>query len=119
MTRKYLIYIAGALNADAVGYIQNFSRMMEWAEKVRKQGYSVFVPALDILMGLKAGDWVYEDYFWNNQEMLLRSDAVFVVPGYENSKGTALEIKHAHTEDIPVFYTIEDLVANIKEDAGV
>lgn len=113
MTRKNLIYIAGALNADAVGYIQNFSRMMDWAEKVRRKGYSVFVPALDFLMGLKAGDWDYTDYFWNNQEMLLRSDAVFVVPGYEDSKGTALEIKHAMTEDIPVYYDIDKLVEEV------
>jgi len=100
------IYIAGALNSDAVGYIKNMHRMIIWAEKIRKLGYSVYVPCLDFLHGLVIGTFEYKDYFDNSQLWLEVSDAMFVVPGWEDSKGTKREIERANRLNIPVYVSM-------------
>jgi len=107
-------YVAGALNADAVGYIQNLHRMCVWSEKVRNLGVSVYVPGIDFLLGVVHGDWTYEDYFENSQPWLDVSDCMFLVPGYENSKGTKKERERAWKAHIPIFKDLNKLKSFIK-----
>jgi hypothetical protein len=107
---KALIYIAGALRSDIPGYISNMRKMILTAEEVRLQGYAVFIPCLDFLTGLTAGGYEFHDYFDNSFEILKRCDAIFLVPGWETSKGTAREIELAKSIGIPVFDNINDLV---------
>lgn len=116
MKRKPRIYIAGKLNAMAVDYIKNVSNMMETAEEVRKEteGYGVFVPAIDMLLGIKFGYESYDDYFDNGQFWLQAADAVFLVPGWETSKGTAREIETAKQLNMPVFEDILEMIAYFK-----
>ena len=57
------VYIAGALNADAIGYIKNLRRMLKHAILVRKAGFAVFVPGLDILMLLMSDTINYNFVF--------------------------------------------------------
>ena len=97
------IYIAGKLNDLAVNYLLNVHKMMITAEEVRKAGYSIYVPAIDLLMGIAFGYTKYEDYFNNSQPWLEASDAIFLTPGWETSKGTEKEIQTAWKNDIPVF----------------
>lgn len=104
------VYIAGALNADAVGYIKNMHNMIHYANEVRKLGFAVFVPGIDFLMGLQIGNWEYKDYFENSQPFLEVCDILFVCPNSENSKGTQMEIETAKKLDIPVVYSLDKLV---------
>lgn len=108
------VYIAGKLNDDAVGYIKNVHNMIAWAEKVRKLGFAVFVPALDFLMGMQMGNYDYKDYFENSQPFLAVCNYVFVCPGYETSKGTKKEIEYAESLGIKICYSLEDLVPTKK-----
>ena len=103
------VYIAGRLNDDAVDYIKNMHKMMVFAHKVKRMGFSIFVPCLDVLMGMKFGTYDYEDYFYSNLEWLRVADAVFVCPGWEDSKGTIAEIKEAKKNGIPVYFKLENL----------
>jgi len=105
MKKKKLIYVAGALNSDAVGYIQNLHKIIKCADEIRRCGFATFCPGLDFLSGLVDGDWGYTDYYDNHIPILLRCDAVFVTPGWEGSQGTAKEIQLAADSDIPVFYS--------------
>lgn len=107
--KKFLIYIAGALSGDSPTYISNCSKMIKYAEYVRRSGYSVYIPCLDILQGLVMGDMEFDDYFNNSFAILPRCDAIFLTPGWENSKGTKREIELAGAHNIPVFSNIEDL----------
>lgn len=107
MMRK--IYIAGKLNADAVGYIKNVHKMIKTARKVRGAGYSVYVPCNDFLEGLVDGNFEYGDYFDNSQPWLEASDGVFLTPGWETSDGTKKEIAIARSLDIPVFEDIREM----------
>jgi len=106
---KKKVYIAGALNADACGYIKNLHKMIKWSEQVRRLGFTVFVPGLDFLVGIVMGDMDYKDYFENNQLWLDASDIVFVTPGWETSSGTKKEIERAIKQGIPVCYELDEL----------
>jgi len=106
---KKRAYIAGKLNSDAVGYIGNVRAMCIEAEKVRQKGYSVFVPALDIVLGLILGWETYEDYFNNSQPWLDVSDIMYVCPDSEDSIGTNKEIARAHNIGIPVYFNVENV----------
>ncbi len=107
------IYVAGALNSDAVGYIRNLHNMISYSNKLRRKGYSVFVPGLDILMGLLDGNFDYQDYFENSQPWLVVSDIMFVCPGWESSKGTMKEIELAKKSNIPIVYNDTDLLKDL------
>ena len=99
-------YVAGALgHSDVCVYLSNVSRNMQTAEDLRNMGVAVFVPSVDLLMGIKFGDYVYTDYFENSQPWLDKSDFVYLTPGWEESKGTKKEIKRAKRQGIPIFYS--------------
>lgn len=103
------VYIAGKLNADAVDYIKNVHKMIYYANIIQKMGFSVFVPCLDLLLGMVDGNWNYDDYFNNNQSWLDVSDIVFVCPNFEGSNGTIKEITRAKELGISVCYTLDQL----------
>jgi len=109
------VYVAGKLNDMAVEYLYNVHKLMETAEMVRNHGFSVFVPAIDLLMGIKFGYKEYTDYFDNGQPWLMASDAVFLTPGWQTSEGTKKEVELAGELGIPVFDDIEDLIEANKD----
>ena len=119
MVNKKLVYIAGALNADACGYIQNLHRMIKWNNKIMSLGFATFCPGYDFLGGLIDGGWTYDNYFKNNQPILERCDAVFLVPDWEHSSGTRKEIKLAKKSKIPVFQDVRDLVRLLEVDKNL
>ena len=111
--RRSRIYVAGPLNALAVEYIINCREMMVWAEQIRHKGYSVYVPCLDLLMGLKFTWMDYYDYFENSQPWLDAADAVFLCPGWKGSAGTLREIERARYQRIPIYESVSKLFAEI------
>ena len=111
---KLRIYVAGALNGMASDYVKNMHRMITWSKRVRDLGFSTYTPGLDLLEGLVLGNLEYEDYFQNSQPWLDAADAVFLVPGWEESKGTKREIERAKEKGIPVYMDIWTL-KHVKE----
>jgi len=101
---KPKIYIAGKLNDDASNYIKNLHKMIKSGEEVRKQGFAIFVPGIDLLCSVVSGDWNYSDYFDNSQSWLKVSDGMYVLDNWRESKGTIREIKNAMNWKIPTFY---------------
>jgi len=55
--------------------------------------------------GIQNYDW-WSDAYMN---VLRRSDAVFMVPGWLRSKGANKELEEALDLGMPVFYTLESL----------
>ena len=116
---KYKIYVAGPLNAMAVDYLKNVSNMMTEAEHLRRLGFSIYVPAIDLLMGLKFGYTDYSDYFNNSQPWLKAADALYLCKGWENSKGTKAEMETAMANGIPVFDNPDQLVEHFADKSKV
>lgn len=111
------IYIAGKLtDRDACGYIQNLHDMIAYAEIVRHFGAAVFVPGNDFLQGLWHGGYEYEDYFKNSIAWLEVSDAVALVPNWENSNGATKEAEHAANLGIPVLFTVDEVEEFLKNE---
>jgi len=101
------IYIAGPLNAkDACGYLSNVHKFMEMDIMLRDYGHATYNPCLDMLVGIHAGYFTYEDYFEPSQEWLKVSDALFLI---DHSPGADREVELAKSLDIPVVTSIAEL----------
>jgi len=107
--RMLKVYCAGKLNDMAVEYLYNVHKMMTTAEELRGAGYAVFIPCIDLFMGIMFGYREYDNYFDNSQPWLESADAVFLVPGWETSKGAREEMKLAWKKDIPIFSDLEGM----------
>ena len=72
------------------------------ATELRSQGHTVFNPAevgeRDVI---RTRSW----YMRKDIEGLLKSDKVYVLPGYAESSGALLEIQIARELEIPVIYS--------------
>lgn len=104
------IYIAGAYSANnVIAVLDNMREGMQLATKVFLLGYSPFAPWFDYhfqLMLRGNEQLTVDDYYRYSLDWLEVSDGVLLVANWENSKGTAAEIKRANELNIPVFYDI-------------
>jgi hypothetical protein len=112
------VYVAGKLTALAVDYLQNCYKMMNTAQLLKEAGYSVYVPCLDLLMGIAYGYESIDEYFDNGIPWLKASDAVFLTPGWETSKGTRKEIEIALENSIPVFDHLDEMWSHFQGVPG-
>lgn len=107
------IYIAGAYSADnVISVLDNMRDGMRLATKVFLLGYSPFVPWFDFHFQLMLHDnekLTINDYYGWSIDWLEVSDAMLLVPNWENSKGTIAEIEIAKKIGIPIFYDIDVL----------
>lgn len=103
-----LIYVAGAFRASTSWKIEvNTRKAEEYALKIWKLGVTAVCPHTNSRF---FQDEVPDDLFLHGYlELMSRCDAVFVVPGYENSEGTKAEIELADKLSIPTFYSLEEL----------
>lgn len=109
------IYVAGKLSDHAIDYLKNCGIMIEYARKIRNEGFSVYVPCLDLLEVLvNPLEFDHKKLFDNSLEWLKVSDALFVIPGYKTSNGTKKEIQTAEILKIPIFYNLEELKESYK-----
>ena len=106
------IYVAGPYSADNVmDVLRNIRNGIDMSYEVFVRGYAPFCPWLDyqyVLMDLD-GELTLDDFYQYSIAWLEVSDGMFVLPGYEKSKGTLLEIEHAKLLNIPIFYNIDDI----------
>ena len=112
------VYVAGAFSADNVlQVLKNIGRGELACAKVFQAGFSPFCPWHDksYQMSLPEVEFPTGMFYAHSMAWLDVSEAVLVLPGWENSKGTIREIEQAHKLNIPVFYTLEDLEAWDKE----
>lgn len=105
------VYIAGAISANnQFDFMDNARRGITGFKDALLAGYYPFCPHMDFVSLLVDGRPVpLETLYAYSMAWLEASDAVMVVPGWENSKGTKKEIERATELGIPVFYSLKDL----------
>jgi len=117
--RKLRVYVAGKLSGATTDYISNMHEMLK-ASALLRRDFALFIPCIDILLGIFDGRMKREDYTEASLVWLEAADAVYVSKGgwvdgrydpeaYKTSKGVMEEIAHAEELGIPVFYDIVSL----------
>ena len=106
------IYVAGAYSADNVlDVLHNIRTGIDYAAHLLRCGYAPFCPWLDyhfVLMD-PTRKLTVDDFYQYSLAWLDVADALYVIPGYEKSKGTLKEIERAKELNIPVFFEVKDL----------
>ena len=101
-------YVIGPYrNETAYGTKKNIQKAEQLAEELWRLGYAAFCPHSNsaFLSGL-----VPEQQFLEGGiEFLRRCDLAVTVEGWENSQGSLLEIKICKENNIPIFYSLEEL----------
>ncbi len=110
------VYVAGKLSDRGndrtpsqvvTDYLQNVSKMLDTAVILRDCGFAPYTPCLDLLLGIKSGNWNLEDYEGISLEFLEVCDCMLVI---SQSGGVLKEIEKAHALGIPIFYDIDYLL---------
>jgi len=105
------VYVAGSFSADnVISVLDNMRIGMRASVEVLLAGFSPFCPWLDYHFNLmlREGEKLrVEDFYNYSLAWLDVSDAMFVIPNSESSKGTQAEIIRAKELNIPIFYTME------------
>jgi hypothetical protein len=89
---KLRVYVAGPLTGadpSPVSYIVNCHKMIAAAVAIHRLGAAPFIPALDFLTGLVAGDFRLGDYQSDSSAWLHAAHVVYRIPG--ESKGSDAE----------------------------
>ena len=98
------VYIAGPMSKGPL--LQHVRDAIDTATKLCAAGLYPFVPQLSILWQLMSEreyeDWLRYDFAW-----IGKCDAVLRLPG--DSDGADREVAHAQSNNIPVFYSVEEL----------
>ena len=94
-----------AISGSTLQFLENVKRGIKVSARLAKEGYAVFSPFIDFLFNLVGEEPLTEkEYKDGSMAWLERSDMVYVVKGWENSKGTIAEIARAKELGIEVVY---------------
>lgn len=109
MAKRLRVYVAGPYSADNVlGVLQNIGRGERACAELFHNGLAPFCPWHDKTYAMDAlcqGDEV-EAFREHSMAWLEAAQAVFVLPGWEQSEGTKAEMLRAENIGIPVFFNM-------------
>lgn len=112
------VYVAGAMSANNIlEVLNNLHDGIKLGGELLKNGYAPFVPHFDSFFKIQAGidfSIPMQFYYDYTMEWLKVSDIIVVCPNYKNSVGVREEIKMAKELGKPVYYSLEELLANDK-----
>lgn len=113
------VYVAGPYSADnVIKVLENIREGINMAKDVFLAGFAPFCPWLDFhyTLMLQPGEKLtVEHYYQYSLAWLEVSDAVLLLPNWEQSRGTLAEIDRARALGIPIYYTLESMVRDYAE----
>jgi hypothetical protein len=111
-----IIYVAGKLTGkDNFEISRNVRAAEDVAMEVVKLGAMPLIPHANT--GLNFFGTATEEFWYEGTvELMLRCDAVILVPGWTRSKGVALVMNAAQAKLMPIFATPEELGAWLRGD---
>lgn len=115
--RNIVVYIAGPFRADTHwGIAKNVRKAEEAALEVWKAGFTAICPHLNTAHF--QGELPDEEWLEGDLEIILRCDAVLLIPGWTASKGSVGEWDHATFYCIPTFTSLEELKRHYGQSDG-
>ena len=104
------VYMAGAISgANPLETFRNIDRGTAWSAEVLSQGFAVYSPFIDPGLVGRA-TLSMEQVYAMSLEWLKVCDAVFLVPGWEDSKGTLREVEVARSLGISIYSILANLL---------
>jgi len=106
------VYVAGAYSgSNVIEVLKNIGRGEWYVAQIFKRGYAPFSPWADKDFVIKLWDEELdiEQFYKYSLTWLEVSDMMFLVPGWEKSKGTLKEIEVAKGLGIKIIYNLEEL----------
>jgi hypothetical protein len=113
MARLKRVYIAGAYSADNVlSVFENMRKGMMLANQVRQLGYAPWCPWMDFMYFFINNDEPYsiQNCYEYSLAWLEVSDAILFTPDWRTSHGAKKEHEYAVKHEIPIYYTLSQLV---------
>jgi nucleoside 2-deoxyribosyltransferase len=107
------VYVAGPYSADNVlDVLKNIGRGEKMCASLFRQGFAPFCPWHDksYVMDHFDDDFTVQQFYDYSMAWLEVSDAVFLIDGWEGSRGTLVEIARAKELKIPIFEREIDLI---------
>lgn len=108
------VYVAGSYNGpNVIQVLDNMRIGMRAGLEVLQAGFAPFVPWFDFhfQLMLRPGESLsIKDYYDYSIAWLRVSDAIYVCNYREDSVGTKAEIEEAKRLNIPVYFTLRDLM---------
>lgn len=100
-----LVYTAGPITADTPSLRwKNCMRAWHYAHRLWKHGIGVICPQMNTLF-MDADEIPFDLFMEADFEMITRAcDAVLMLPGWEDSKGSCQEKALCEEKGIPVFH---------------
>jgi nucleoside 2-deoxyribosyltransferase len=97
-----MIYVSGPVTKN-----KNATEQFEEADKfLRKRGHIPLNPIrIDAPHPLKMGKWLY--YMRKSVELLMKSDALFLLDGWEKSDGARIEFDLCIKLGIPIYFNCD------------
>ena len=109
------IYIAGPYSSDNVlGVFENMRKGMALATQVRRLGYAPFCPWMDFMyFFINDGEpFSLENCYEYSLAWLEVSDGILFTHDWRKSHGARREHEFAEEIEIPIYYSVEDLVSD-------
>ena len=106
-----VIYVAGPYRAETpLKTLHNIRRAEAVALQIWQAGHVALTPH----MNTRLFDGECPDEMWlaGGLELLRRCDAVMLVPGWENSAGTLIEIEEARRLGMGIYKTMEEIIVD-------
>lgn len=104
--RLPLVYVAGPYRSDTEwGVIQNIRNAEFWALEL----WTLGIPAICPHKNTAGFGGACDDTVWlaGDLEMMRRCDAVYAIPGWEDSAGATAEVIEAHAINLPVLTRLD------------
>ena len=111
------VYVAGAYSADnIIDCLKNIGRGEYYAAKIFMMGFAPFCPWHDKDFVIKNWDkdFTVKMFYDYSLAWLDVSDCIFLVPGWEESKGTLSEIERAKYLNLSIFDDLKVLARELK-----
>lgn len=109
---RFAIYPAGPMsNANPLLFLRNLDEGQIWTARLFEEGFSPFPVFTDFAYLMRVMPVPPIESVWNRSiQWLRRADAVFCIPGWQQSRGVAQERMVAESLSIPIFYEMDDLI---------
>ena len=101
------LYVAGPYSAETIDLFMNMNRGIRKSTEAALADLYPFCPWLDyqFLLQLREGESLSIEWFYAYSMAWLEvSDGILLLEGWEQSKGSRAEKKHAESLGIPVFF---------------